>query len=139
MSAARAIRILVVDDEADLIATYRRLFHRQGYDVASAGTRAGGLSLIDSSPPDLIIADLELPDGDGLDLVRAARTASTPSQVIVVSGRSSTGAREEAIAAGASAFVAKPFSTGALSDLVRSLLDHPRTDTGGRDSIAPLR
>ncbi len=138
MSAARAIRILVVDDEADLIATYRRLFHRHGYDVASAGTRAGGLLLIDSSPPDLIITDLELPDGDGLDLVRAARGASTTSRVIVVSGRPSSGAREDALAAGASAFVAKPFSAGALRDLVGSLLDLPRSDTGRRDSNVPL-
>jgi DNA-binding response OmpR family regulator len=70
--------------------------------------------LIDSSPPDLIITDLELPDGDGLDLVRAARTASSISRVIVVSGRSSRGAQEDALAAGASAFVAKPVSADAL-------------------------
>jgi DNA-binding response OmpR family regulator len=127
MNIARARRILVVDDEADLVATYRRLFGRQGYDVESAGTRAGGLALIISGSPDIVIADLELPDGDGLDLVRAARTAALPSRVIVVSGRPSSGAREDAMAAGASAFVAKPFSAGALGDLVRSLLDHPRS------------
>ena len=123
MTATRALRILVVDDEADLVVTYRRLFGRQGYDVESASTRAGGLAIIDSAPPDLVIADLDLRDGDGLDLVR---TAPTPSRVIVVSGRPSSGAREEALEAGASAFVAKPFSAGALGDLVRSLLDHPR-------------
>lgn len=127
MNVTRAHRILVVDDEADLVVTYRRLFGRQGYDVESAGTRAGGLALIDSAPPDLVIADLELPDGDGLDLVRAARTAPIPFRIIVVSGRPSSGAREAAMAAGASAFVAKPFSAGALGDLARSLLDHPRT------------
>lgn len=138
MNAARAMRILVVDDEADLIATYRRLFHRHGYEVTSAATRAGGLLLIDSWPPDLVITDLELPDGDGLDLVRAARGTSATSGIIVVSGRSSSGAREDAIAAGASAFVDKPFSTDALRDLVRALLDHPRTDTARRDSNVPL-
>lgn len=127
MDITRARRILVIDDEADLVVTYRRLFGRQGYHVESAGTRAGGLALINSASPDIIIADLELPDGDGLDLVRAARTALTPSRVIVVSGRPSSGAREEAMAAGASAFIAKPFSAGALGDLVRSLLDTPRT------------
>jgi len=127
MTATRALRILVVDDEADLVATYCRLFRRLGYDVESAGTCAGGLALLNSAPSDLLIADLELPDGDGLDLVRAARTALSTFRVIVVSARPSRGAREEAMAAGASAFVAKPFSAGALGDLVRSLLDHPRT------------
>jgi DNA-binding response OmpR family regulator len=139
MSAARANRILVVDDEADLVATYRRLFHRHGYEVTSAATRAGGLLLIDSSTPDLIITDLELPDGDGLDLVRAAREASSISPVIVVSGRPSRGAQEDALAAGASAFVAKPVSADALRQLVQSLLEHPRPDTGRRDSNVPLR
>lgn len=123
MTGIRALRILVVDDEADLVATYRRLFRRQGYDVDSAVTRAGGLALIDAAAPDLVIADLELPDGGGLELVRAACRAATPSRVIVVSARPSNGAREEAMEAGASAFVAKPFSAGALRDLVRSLFD----------------
>jgi DNA-binding response OmpR family regulator len=127
MTGIRALRILVVDDEADLVATYRRLFRRQGYVVDSAVTRAGGLALIDSAAPDLVIADLELPDGDGLDLVRAARMAPTPCLVVVVSARPSNGAREGAMEAGASAFVAKPFSAGALRDLVRSLFDDPQT------------
>lgn len=127
MTGIRALRILVVDDEADLVATYRRLFRRQGYVVDSAVTRAGGLALIDAAAPDLVVADLELPDGDGLDLVRAARMAPTPCLVVVVSARPSNGAREEAMEAGASAFVAKPFSVGALRDLVRSLFDHPQT------------
>ncbi|HET6367360.1 MAG TPA: response regulator [Pseudomonadales bacterium] len=123
MAPARVLRILVVDDEADLVATYCRLFRRQGYDVESAGTRAGGLALIESASPDLVIADLELPDGDGLDLVRAACAAPVPSRAIVVSGVLASGVREDAMAAGASAFVAKPFSLGALGDLVRSLLE----------------
>ena len=123
MTGIRALRILVVDDEADLVATYRRLFRRQGYDVDSAVTRAGGLALIDAAAPDLVIADLELPDGGGLELVRAACRAATPSRVIVVGARPSNGAREEAMEAGAAAFVAKPFSVGALRDLVRSLFD----------------
>src|SRR4029453_7342730 len=150
MTGIRALRILVVDDEADLVATYRRLFRRQGYVVDSAVTRAGGLALIDAAAPDLVVADLELPDGDGLDLVRAprlaphpdlfvadselpdgdgldlvraARMAPTPCLVVVVSARPSNGAREGAMEAGASAFVAKPFSVGALRDLVRSLFD----------------
>ena len=132
MSAIRPLRILVVDDERDLVATYRRLFRRQGYDVDSAVTRAGGLALIDAVAPDLVIADLELPDGGGLDLVHAARRAATPSRVIVVSARPSNGAREEAMEAGASAFVAKPFSVGTLRDLVRSLFDSSEADPSTR-------
>src|SRR5438094_6701431 len=70
--------ILVVDDEADLAATYERLLRRQGYRVVSAGTLQAGLRVIETEPLRLVIADLRLPDGDGLDVVRAARAAPAP-------------------------------------------------------------
>jgi DNA-binding response OmpR family regulator len=70
--------ILVVDDEADLVANYERLLRRKGFQVVSAGTRGDGLALVERAPIALLITDLRLPDGDGLDLVRAARRLPTP-------------------------------------------------------------
>src|SRR4029453_11768729 len=84
MTGIRALRILVVDDEADLVATYRRLFRRQGYVVDSAVTRAGGLALLDAAAPDLVVADLELPDGGGGDLVRGARMRPAPPREVPI-------------------------------------------------------
>jgi DNA-binding response OmpR family regulator len=115
-------RVLVVEDEADLVATYERLLRRHGYRVVSAGSRAAGLAALKEEPPRLLIADLRLPDGDGLDVVRAARALPTPTPVIVVSGFASNETRNAAIAAGASAVVAKPFSTEAFSKLIQSVL-----------------
>src|SRR6266496_366947 len=65
-------RILVVEDEADLAVTYDRLLRRQGYRVVTAASRAEGLESIESAPPALVIADLRLPDGNGIDIIRAA-------------------------------------------------------------------
>jgi DNA-binding response OmpR family regulator len=114
--------VLVVDDEADLLATYDRLLRRQGHRTIAASTRQAALTALDDERPDLIIADLRLPDGDGLDVVRAARARRRPPPVIVVTGFSSEQSRRQALAAGASAYLGKPFSASALTALIRETL-----------------
>jgi DNA-binding response OmpR family regulator len=116
-------RVLVVDDEADFIATYERLLRRQGYEVVTATSRATGLAALAGEPPDLVISDLRLPDGDGLDVVRAARGARHSMPVIVVTGYPSDDTRRAAHAAGATTFLAKPFAAAVLLAAIRSGLD----------------
>jgi len=118
-------RVLVVDDEADFLATYERLLRRQGYQVTVATSCAGGIAQIVSEHPHLVISDLRLPDGDGLDVVRAARGLVDPPSVIVVTGYPSDDARRAALAAGATAFLAKPFAAAGLLAAIRSSLDGP--------------
>jgi DNA-binding response OmpR family regulator len=113
--------VLVVEDEPDLVATYERLLHRHGCRVVSVGSRTAGLAAIRSGRPHLLITDLRLPDGDGLDVVRAARALPAPPPVIVVTGFGTS--RAAALAAGATAFLTKPFSTEAFNKLVRSMLE----------------
>ena len=117
--------VLIVDDEADLLATYERLLRLHGYRTIIAATRQAALAALDGEPPDLIIADLRLPDGDGLDVVRAARAHPHSPPVIVVTGFASAESRRQALAAGATAYLAKPFSTSALTALVREALRPP--------------
>lgn len=116
-------RILIVDDEADLVSTYERLLQRRGYRIVSAGSCRDGLVVVEREPLTLVITDLRLPDGDGLDIVRAARRTtpgSTPS--LVVTGFASEASRSAALAAGASGYLAKPFGAAALVSLVEQTL-----------------
>ena len=122
----RILEVLVVEDEPDMIATYERLLRRHGYRTIAAQTRLAGLAAIEIGPPDLLIADLALSDGDGLDVVRAARALPRPPPVIVVSGFTSGASRQAAMLAGATAVLSKPFSTDAFTALVRSLLGDAR-------------
>jgi DNA-binding response OmpR family regulator len=110
--------ILVVDDETDLVASYERLLRRQGYRVVSAGSYGAGLAVIEREQLALVITDLRLPDGDGLDLVRAARRLPTPTPSMVVTGFASEASRTASMAAGASAFLAKPFAAASFTSLV---------------------
>jgi CheY-like chemotaxis protein len=117
--------VLVVDDEADFLATYDRLLRRQGCRTILAGTLHEALAALEGEGLALIIADIRLPDGDGLAVVRAARARLNPPPVIVVTGFSSDQSRRQALAAGATAYLAKPFSTSALTSMVREALAPP--------------
>jgi len=112
--------LLTVDAQEDLLATYVRLLTPRGYRVVTAPTRAAGLLAIEREAPRLVIADFRLPDGDGLDVVRAARSRVPPVPAIVVSGWSGEPYRRAAIGAGAAAFIPKPFATVPLLELIQS-------------------
>ena len=116
-------RILVVDDEPDLVATYERLLQRKGYRIVSAGSCRDGLVVVEREPLALVLTDMRLPDGDGLDIVRAARrTTPRPTPTLVVTGFASEAGRSAALAAGASGYLAKPFGAAALVSLVETTL-----------------
>jgi two-component system NtrC family response regulator len=116
-------RIAVIEDERDLRVTYDRLLRRAGYRVVTAGSRAEGLNLFRGAAPSLVILDLKLPDGDGLDILRAARALDPPVPVIVVTAFATQAAREASLASGAAAFLPKPFIASVLLQLVRDELD----------------
>lgn len=113
-----APRVLVVDDEADLVASYERLLRRQGYGIVATGTLREGLAMVARGPLALVITDLRLPDGDGLEIVRAARRPPAPVPVLVVTGFATKQSRALALAAGASAYLSKPFTVSTFAELV---------------------
>ena len=118
-------RVLVVDDEPDLRISYERLLRREGYRVVTAGSRGEGLRLVVADPPRLVISDLKLPDGDGLEIVRAARALAPPVPVIVVTAFASAASRDAALASGASTILVKPFAASELLRLVHAELSRP--------------
>ena len=114
--------VLVVDDEADMVATYYRLLGRRGHRVLTATTCSQALAVVDSEPLALVVADLRLPDGNGLEVVRAARIKKTAPPVVVVTGYASEASRRQALEAGAAAYLTKPFKLGTFVELVNALL-----------------
>jgi two-component system, NtrC family, response regulator PilR len=113
--------LLVVDDEVDFLTTYRRLLGREGFRVVTAATREEALAALAAERFSLVVTDVRLPDGDGLDVVRAAQNHGRATPTIVVSGFSSRDAREAARAAGATEFIAKPFEAAALAARIREI------------------
>jgi DNA-binding NtrC family response regulator len=114
--------ILIVDDEIDLATTFTRLLGRHGYRVIAVGSCEEARAAMRAETPALVLSDLRLPDGDGLDLVRAALAQAPPIPAIVMTGHASPGTQRAALEAGAFAFLAKPFSTATLVALVEEAL-----------------
>jgi len=114
--------ILVVEDEADLAVTCERLLRRRGYAVVTVGSRAAALAALAETPPAVLICDIRLPDGDGLDVVRAAGAMRPPVPAVVMTGQASERGQAAARAAGAAAYLPKPFTAASFGDLVDRVL-----------------
>jgi two-component system, NtrC family, response regulator PilR len=108
-SAAKA-RLLVVDDEPDLRTLYELTLVREGYDVECAGTVEEGWALLQQGPRayQLLITDMRLPDGTGLDLLRRMEAAQRPEKGIVITAYGSAENAVEALKAGAYDYLTKP-------------------------------
>ena len=111
-------RILVVDDERQIVRMLRASLQSSGYDVVSAGNGTEALEQLKSNPVDLIITDLAMPEMNGLELTRAVRRAAqTP--IIVLSVRDTEQMKVRALDEGANDYVTKPFNMQELLARVR--------------------
>jgi two-component system KDP operon response regulator KdpE len=113
-------RVLVVDDEPQILRALRINLHARQYDVVTAGTGRGALEAAADAHPDLVILDLGLPDMDGVDVIRSLRTW-TQVPIVILSGRINSAAKVDALDAGADDYVTKPFSVEELLARIRAV------------------
>jgi two-component system KDP operon response regulator KdpE len=120
-------RILVVEDEEELRRFVRISLERDGFEVYEAEGVERGLIQAGTRRPDLLVLDLGLPDGEGVDLIRELRTWSDVP-ILVLSARSGEADKVEALDAGADDYLVKPFGASELLARVRA---HMRRRIGG--------
>ena len=113
--------ILIIEDEADIHRFVRLTLETEGHTVHEAATLQRGLIEAGTRRPDLVVLDLGLPDGDGVDLIRDLRTWSA-MPIIVLSARSAEASKIAALDAGADDYLVKPFGAGELLARVRAQL-----------------
>ena len=114
-------RVLVVDDEPQILRALRTSLRGAGYDVETAETAEGALTAFAVNPPDAVILDLVLPDGRGTDVARELRTWSDVP-VIVLSVVGDESEKVAALDAGADDYVTKPFGIDELLARLRAAL-----------------
>ncbi|MFE9960122.1 response regulator [Micromonospora sp. NPDC005299] len=113
-------RILVVDDEPQILRALRINLRARGYDVQVAETGAAALKTAAGHPPDLVVLDLGLPDLDGVEVIRGLRGWTTVP-IIVLSGRAGSEDKVSALDAGADDYVTKPFGVDELLARIRAV------------------
>ena len=122
-------RIVIAEDEADIRRFVRLTLESEGHTVHEATTLQRGLIEAGTRRPDLVVLDLGLPDGDGVDLIRDLRTWSA-MPIIVLSARSAEASKIAALDAGADDYLVKPFGSGELMARVRAQLRRSQRASG---------
>jgi two-component system KDP operon response regulator KdpE len=118
--------VILIEDEIQIRRFVRAALEADGWQVFEADTARRGLADAGTRKPDLLIVDLGLPDGDGLDVIRDVRGWSNVP-IIVLSARALEADKIAALDAGADDYLTKPFGLGELMARVRANLRRPRT------------
>jgi two-component system KDP operon response regulator KdpE len=120
------LSILVVEDDREIRALMQSSLTVEGFDVKTAVTVSEAKALLRNTPPDVMVLDLGLPDGDGIDLVHEVRRHhSLP--ILVVSARHQEAQKIQLLDAGADDYLTKPFSVAELLARIRVALRHRGT------------
>ena len=123
ITTKRRRRVLVIDDEPAMTEWLRIVIEAEGYEVRSALIGARGEEIFRQWRPDVVLTDLELPDTDGIALLRRLKEADEAPQVIMVGAQGSVARAVEAGQAGAFYFLEKPVSQEGLIDMIRKAVD----------------
>jgi two-component system, OmpR family, KDP operon response regulator KdpE len=128
-----APRVLVVDDEPQIVRGLRVVLRNAGFQVDSAGTKEEALDALSHRPPDAVLLDLVLPDGSGVDVCRQVREWSHVP-IVVVSAVGDEREKVRALDAGADDYVTKPFGSQELAARLRAVLRRV-SDSGNEPAI----
>ena len=114
-------RILVVDDDPSILRLVQLMLTHSGYNVVTASDGDQALALFESTQPDLMVLDLNLPGTPGWEVCKAVKSA-THTPVVVITGRSPNEPEVRGVAEQANSYIVKPFDVEVLVDTIRQLM-----------------
>jgi DNA-binding response OmpR family regulator len=117
-------RILVVDDEPNIVLSLEFLMRRAGFEVEVARDGREALAALEGEPPDLLLLDVMMPEFDGFEVCEKirARPEWASTKIVMLTARGREAERERGMTLGADAYVTKPFSTRDLVERIKRLL-----------------
>jgi two-component system OmpR family response regulator len=115
------MHVLVVDDHPELLDLVVRALERDGHRVSAAGAIASAEAQMIESMPDVLVLDLGLPDGNGIDFCRVLRSRGSTLPILILTADGDVPQRVAGLDAGADDFLAKPFAIAELRARVRAL------------------
>jgi len=132
-------RVLVVDDEPDMLENFTRILRRAGYRCLTASDGERGLALLESERPDLLVTDLKMPGIDGMELLRQARELDPALASIVITAFATIESAVAAIKEGAFDYLPKNFSIEQLHVTVERALRHRAVQLENRNLRSQLK
>ena len=122
-------RLLLVEDTPSILRLYHEFLVKLDVALIDADTGARAQAVLRETIPDVVLLDLELPDGNGIEILRTIRSRALPSAVIVVTAHGSVKTAVEAMRDGAYDFIVKPFAPDRLLITVRNALERRRLES----------
>jgi DNA-binding NtrC family response regulator len=119
---AKRLRILVVEDDSTFRDTVREILQDQGYKVRGARNLSKAAKRLTRHNFDLVLSDMDIGDGSGVDVVEIAKQTMPDAPVIIMSARAESGSVQNAMDSGAARFLPKPFTMKQLLAAVEGLL-----------------
>ncbi len=116
-------RILIVEDEPNIVDALIFLLMREGYDVSSESDGANAITRITGDAPELVILDVMLPGRSGFDILQDLRATGSKTPVLMLTAKGQAKDKQRAAEVGASKFMVKPFSNADIIASVAALLD----------------
>ena len=119
--------ILVMEDEESVARGLEMVLEEEGYDVDLAYTGAGALESFEKSSFDLVVADLRLPDSDGLEIIKIVKERKPETEVVVITGYSSVSSAVDAMKIGVADYLPKPFTESEKKEAIGNALRREKT------------
>ena len=119
-----AKRVLVVDDEPNIVMSLRFLMEREGFQVEVAASGQAAVAALGREPADLVLLDVMMPELDGFEVCQRIRASPTwrGTKIVMLTAKGRDVERDKGLALGADAYVTKPFSTRDLVVKVKQML-----------------
>ncbi len=128
-------RLLVVDDEENMVHFLTKLLRAEGFEVEGVGTGEAALERLRAAPFELVLTDLKLPDTDGIEILKGARELQPEAVVVLITAYGTIESAIEAMRAGAYDYVSKPFRASEILQVVDKALERVRL----RREVSQLR
>jgi DNA-binding NtrC family response regulator len=122
-SAMSKGKILVIDDEDIVLISCYRALTPEGYDVKTAKNGADGLKMLEAEPFNLVLADIKMPDMDGIEVLRRIKEGWPETEVIMITGYGTVSTAVAAMKLGAFDYIEKPFTPDGILFSVQKALD----------------
>jgi DNA-binding NtrC family response regulator len=127
--------ILIIDDEDIIRISCERILRPEGYGIRTAKSGNEGLQALDSSPFDLVLTDLKMPDIDGIEILVRIKEKWPETEVIIMTGYGTVQTAVRAMKAGVFDYIEKPFSPGDLLSLVKRAMERKGLSAAGREMV----
>ena len=115
-------KILIVDDEAMIRLSLKKLFDKEGFIVLTASSGASALKILEVENPDIVVLDVRLPDASGIDLLKTIKQINSETIVVMITGHGDIKSSVEAMKMGACDFLEKPLDFANIGNILRSLM-----------------